>query len=278
MAEKAKAPAIRFKVFTNAWEQRNLGEIAKKVIRNDPNSTAPIMMITANNGFINQSERYSFNNSGDSLKKYILLKQNELAYNHGASKIRPYGSCFTLECEEARVPFVYHCFSVEDNDPEVISTELNSSRVESQLRRIISSGARMDGLLNISFEEYCSVSLMLPSVQEQRFLSRFFKTLENLITLHQRKFEKLQNVKKAMLEKMFPKNGNSVPEIRFAGFTDAWELPKVGELTNVVSAARVHKEEWTSSGIPFFSQVMLCLLTKVQKTRRHLSHVNYMNS
>ena len=199
----SNVPEIRFAGFTDAWEQRKLGEIAKEVNRNDPNSTAPIMMITANNGFINQSDRYSFNNSGDSLKKYILLKQNELAYNHGASKIRPFGSCFTLPCEEARIPFVYHCFSVGNNDPEFISTELNGSSVESQLRKIISSGARMDGLLNISFEEYCSVSLMLPDLQEQIILSHFFKNLDNLITLHQRKLKKLKNIKKACLEKMF---------------------------------------------------------------------------
>ncbi len=196
-------PEIRFAGFTDAWEQHELGDIAKVVNRNDPNSTAPIMMITANNGFINQSDRYSFNNSGESLKKYILLKQNELAYNHGASKIRPYGSCFALPCEEARIPFVYHCFSVGDNNPQFVSIELNGTRVEDQLRKIISSGARMDGLLNISFDEYCSVSLMLPSLQEQRLLAHFFRDLDNLITLHRRKLEKLQNVKKACLEKMF---------------------------------------------------------------------------
>ena len=70
------------------------------------------MMITANNGFIEQSERYAFNNAGESLKKYILLEKGELAYNHGASKLRPYGSCFALTtAENARIPFVYHCFS-----------------------------------------------------------------------------------------------------------------------------------------------------------------------
>ena len=67
-----KKPAIRFEGYTEDWEQRKLGEIVKEVTRNDPTSEAPIMMITANNGFIEQSERYSFNNAGESLKKYIL--------------------------------------------------------------------------------------------------------------------------------------------------------------------------------------------------------------
>ena len=75
--------------FDFSWEQRKLGDVVKEIIRNDPESEAPIMMITANNGFIEQSERYAFNNAGESLKKYILLKKGELAYNHGASKLRP---------------------------------------------------------------------------------------------------------------------------------------------------------------------------------------------
>ena len=100
-------------ISTFAWEQRKLSEIATEVKRNNPESTAPIMMITASNGFIEQSDRYAFNNAGESLKKYILLEKGELAYNHGASKIRPYGSCFSLTTREnARIPFVYRNRSI----------------------------------------------------------------------------------------------------------------------------------------------------------------------
>ena len=202
--EGANVPEIRFSGFTDAWEQCKLSCIAEEVTRTDPESNAPVMMITANNGFIEQSDRYAFNNAGKSLKKYILLKKGEMAYNHGASKLRPYGSCFALiTAENARIPFVYHCFSVGENDSEFVSMELNGSRVENQLRRIVSSGARMDGLLNISYEEYSSMELMMPSIPEQHALSDYFRKLDNLITLHQRKLEKLQNIKKSMLEKMF---------------------------------------------------------------------------
>lgn len=239
MAKNTK-PAIRFKGFTDAWEQRKLGEIATEVNRNDPESIAPIMMITANNGFIEQSERYAFNNAGESLKKYILLERGELAYNHGASKLRPYGSCFALtNTENARIPFVYHCFSVGENDSEFISIELNGSEIERQLRRIVSSGARMDGLLNISYEEYSTVELNLPSIEEQQAISGFFHILDHLITLHQRKYDSLVNVKKAMLEKMFPKNGETVPEIRFKGFTDAWEQRKLGDIAEFNPKAEI---------------------------------------
>ena len=202
--EGSLVPEIRFAGFTDAWEQRKLASIAAEVTRTDPESTAPVMMITANNGFIEQSDRYAFNNAGESLKKYILLEKGEMAYNHGASKLRPYGSCFALTtAESARIPFVYHCFSVGDNDPEFVSMELNGSRVENQLRRIVSSGARMDGLLNISYEEYSSVELMMPSAPEQHALAEHFRKLDNLIALHQRKLEKLKNIKKSMLDRMF---------------------------------------------------------------------------
>ena len=213
-----------------------MGEVVKEVTRNDPTSEAPIMMITANNGFIEQSERYAFDNAGESLKKYILLQKGELAYNHGASKLRPFGSCFALTtAESARIPFVYHCFSAENQNAEFLSIELNSSEVESQLRKIVSSGARMDGLLNISFDEYSTVTVLLPDIKEQEHIADFFHNLDHLITLHQRKYDKLQVLKKAMLEKMFPKNGSSVPEIRFKGFTDAWEQRKLGEVVKEVT-------------------------------------------
>ena len=226
--EKRRAPKLRFQGFTDDWEQRKLRDLVKEIKRNDPNSSAPIMMITANDGFINQSERYSTDNAGKSLQKYILLQRGELAYNHGASKLRPYGSCFALIDEEnARIPYVYHCFSCGNENPEFLSLVLNSKAVEQQLRRLVSSGARMDGLLNISFDDYTSIPIMIPNRNEQKQIADYIHTLNGLITLHQRKYDMLQKVKKSMLEKMFPKNGSKVPEIRFAGFTDDWEQRKL---------------------------------------------------
>lgn len=252
--ENNKTPKIRFKGFTAPWEQRKLGDIVKEVTRTEPSSGAPIMMITANNGFIEQSERYAFNNAGESLKKYILLEKGELAYNHGASKLRPYGSCFALTTREnARIPFVYHCFSADEQNSEFLSIELNGTDVENQLRRIVSSGARMDGLLNISFQEYASVSVLLPSIEEQNKIASFFNSVDRLITLHQRKYNKLLNVKKSMLEKMFPKNGSNIPEIRFKGFTDPWEQRKLLSCIEKITdfRGRTPKKlgmDWSESG------------------------------
>ena len=230
MAER-RVPRIRFKGFEEDWEQRKLGEVINEITRTDENSDAPVMMITASDGFINQSERYSTDNAGQSLRRYILLERGELAYNHGASKLRPYGSCFALTTEEkARVPFVYHCFSTEKEEPELLSLVLNGKSVELQLKKIVSSGARMDGLLNISFEEYSSIPINLPVKLEQTKIVDFFRSLDKVLSLHQRKLEKLKILKKAMLEKMFPKNGAKVPEIRFSGFTDDWEQRKLSEV------------------------------------------------
>ena len=236
MSEKKNVPKLRFPGFTEPWEQRKLSEVVKEIKRTDETSNAPVMMITAENGFINQSERYSTNNAGQSLKKYIILERGELAYNHGASKLRPFGSCFSLTTEEkARIPFVYHCFSSETENAEFLSIELNGKAVESQLRRIVSSGARMDGLLNISFQEYTSIPILLPERSEQDKIASYFCQLDNLITLHQRKLEHIKDLKKCMLQKMFPKSGQLYPEIRFPEFTDAWEQRKLGDLVDRVT-------------------------------------------
>ena len=236
-------PKLRFRGYIDDWEQRKLEDIVTEVKRTDENSSAPVMMITANDGFINQSDRYSTNNAGQSLKKYILLEKGELAYNHGASKLRPYGSCFALTTEEkARIPFVYHCFSANEDNPEFLSIILNGKNVERQLRRIVSSGARMDGLLNISFDEYTSIPILIPEKSEQNKIAKYFGQLDHLITLHQRKCEEMKKLKKYMLQKMFPKKGMAVPEIRFDGFTDDWEQRKLGEIADKVSEKNKNNE------------------------------------
>ena len=281
MTKKSDAPAIRFKGFSDAWEQRKLGDVVKEIIRNDPESEAPIMMITANNGFIEQSERYAFNNAGESLKKYILLKKGELAYNHGASKLRPYGSCFALTtAENARIPFVYHCFSAENQNAEFMSIELNGAEIENQLRKIVSSGARMDGLLNISFDEYTSVSVLLPGTEEQDRIADFFRHLDNLITLHQRKFEKLTNVKKSMLEKMFPQNGSSYPEIRFKGFTDPWEQRKLGDIADIVGGGTpsTGNQSYWDGDIDWYAPAEIADQIYANSSQKKITGLGYENS
>lgn len=199
-----KVPQMRFEGFSGDWEEKKLGEIAKEIKRTNINSNAPIMMITAENGFIEQKDRYSFNNAGESLKKYIILRQNELAYNHGASKSRPFGSCFDLKIKEARIPFVYHCFSVENVLPDFLSIELNNLEIQKQLKLLVTSGARMDGLLNISFTDYISIKILIPpTLAEQQKIGQFFSKYDSLISLQQKEIENLKTIKKSLLQKMF---------------------------------------------------------------------------
>jgi type I restriction enzyme S subunit len=145
------------------------------------------MMISASEGFIDQSQRYSNNNAGSSLKNYTLLYEGELAYNHGYSKFRNFGSVFDLKVEKARIPFVYHSFALPEDDHRFFAYYLNSGLFDGELKKLVSSTARMDGLLNISYEDYMSIPVLRPPVQEQEKIGRFLTNLDTLITLHQRK-------------------------------------------------------------------------------------------
>ena len=113
------------------------------------------------------------------------------------------------------------------------------------------SVSKRSGMPKINRDELNAYSYFAPSKQEQHKIGAFLLLLDHLITLHQRKYEKLIEVKKSMLEKMFPHDGADVPEIRFAGFTDAWEQRKLGAIMNVTSVKRIHQSDWTNSGVRF---------------------------
>lgn len=121
----------------------------------------------------------------------------------------------------------------------------------SSMRKKITFLAQGISRYNISKNKMMDIEIPIPNIEEQKQIGAFFKHLDKLITLHQRKFEKLTNVKKSMLEKMFPQNGSSYPEIRFKGFTDPWEQRKLGDMMNVTSVKRIHQSDWTDSGVRF---------------------------
>lgn len=201
-------------------EEMALGDIAERIRRKaSPDSTAPVMMISAGNGFIYQSDRYSRDNAGTSLKNYTLLKKGELAYNHGYSKVRNFGSCFVLNAEdEARVPYVYHTFRLPEDNPYYFGEYLNCGLYDSALKGLVSSSVRMDGLLNISYDDYMSLSIMRPSKEEQDkvadFLSLYDKKIENQLA----KVEALETRRKGLLQQIFSQ------EIRFKA-DDGSEFP-----------------------------------------------------
>ena len=199
-----KRPKLRFPGFDESYRTTPLGEIASLVNRTDPKSNAPIMMLSAGNGFIMQSEKYSRDNAGQSLKKYILLKQGELAYNHGASKAKQFGCCYELTEPEARIPYVYHCFKINDHEyTPFIAMALNNAKMDKQLKRLVSSSVRMDGLLNISFEDYMSVTLHLPSSAEQKHIADFLKKIDERIAAQEKLLASLKKYKRGVMRAIF---------------------------------------------------------------------------
>ena len=199
-----KRPKLRFPGFDEPYRTTPLGEIASLVNRTDPKSNAPIMMLSAGNGFIMQSEKYSRDNAGQSLKKYILLKQGELAYNHGASKAKQFGCCYELSEPEARIPYVYHCFKINDHEyTPFIAMALNNAKMDKQLKRLVSSSVRMDGLLNISFEDYMSVTLHLPSSTEQKHIADFLKKIDERIAAQEKLLASLKKYKRGVMRAIF---------------------------------------------------------------------------
>lgn len=210
--------------------------------RSDPQSNAPVMMLSAGNGFIMQSDKYSRDNAGQSLKKYILLKKGELAYNHGASKAKQFGCCYELQEEEARIPYVYHCFKVCDTEyTPYVALELNNPKMDKQLKRLVSSSVRMDGLLNISYEEYMSVQVYLPAYSEQKRIADFIEKLDERIAKQEQLIEALKKYKRGVFEAIFSRKLRLVPKEK----QKDWKVFKLNEF-----ASRITRKNNGATDIP----------------------------
>ena len=210
--------------------------------RSDPQSNAPVMMLSAGNGFIMQSDKYSRDNAGQSLKKYILLKKGELAYNHGASKAKQFGCCYELQEEEARIPYVYHCFKVCDTEyTPYVALELNNPKMDKQLKRLVSSSVRMDGLLNISYKEYMSVQVYLPAYSEQKRIADFIEKLDERIAKQEQLIEALKKYKRGVFEAIFSRKLRLVPKEK----QKDWKVFKLNEF-----ASRIIRKNNGATDIP----------------------------
>ena len=175
-----------------------------------------------------QSEKYSRDNAGQSLKKYILLKQGELAYNHGASKAKQFGCCYELTGPEARIPYVYHCFKINNHEyTPFIAMALNNAKMDKQLKRLVSSSVRMDGLLNISFEDYMSVTIHLPSPSEQKRIADFLQKIDERITAQEKLLASLKKYKRGVIQYIF----RQLPTQNSAG----WTCVRLGDIFKKVS-------------------------------------------
>ncbi len=228
---KTEIPSIRFRGFDDAWEQRKLGDIADIVGGGTPSTGnqsywdgdidwyAPTEI--ANQIYANSSQK----------------KITGLGYENSSAKMLPPGTVlFTSRAGIGKTAILTRKGCTNQGFQSIVPHrgELDSyfifSRTE-ELKRygeLVGAGSTF---VEVSGKQMAVMELMVPpTMREQQTIGGFFQQLDQLITLHQRKFEKLTNVKKSMLEKMFPQNGSCYPETRFNGFTDPWEQRKVGEL------------------------------------------------
>nr|WP_238983871.1 restriction endonuclease subunit S [Bifidobacterium longum] len=233
MTEQAKVPAIRFAGFTDPWEQRKLGEIADKVTeKNLDGNITEVLTNSAEYGVINQTEFFDHAVAKESnIAGYYVIAPGDFVYNPRISATAPVGPIRrnTLGIHGVMSP-LYTVFRLTDAvDGTYLSHFFKTNGWHGFMKLEGNSGARSDRF-SIGDATFFEMPIPVPSSSEQHAIGSFFSRLDDLITLHQRKYDKLVIFKKSMLEKMFPKDGESVPEIRFAGFTDPWEQRKLGEL------------------------------------------------
>ena len=256
MTEKTNVPKIRFAGFTDPWEQRKLGEL-----------------LLFQNGFNGSSE--SFGSGVPLISVMDVLDDEFITHETVRSKARlnyeeasrycvEYGDVLFQRSSENQedagtsnvyldqhVPsafggFVIRGKKVDEYNPIFIKYLLGSSFIREQITHR-AQGAQH---INVSQDTLAGVVLLMPSMREQEAVGLVFLHLANLITLHQRKHEKLVQLKKSMLDKMFPKPGETEPEIRFAGFTDPWEQRKLGELCTFSKGHGYSKADIRDAGTP----------------------------
>ena len=198
-------PEIRLDGFEGEWKKAKLKDVAHRVQGNDGRMDLPTLTISASGGWMNQIDRFSANIAGKEQKNYTLLKKGELSYNHGNSKLAKYGVVFELkEYEEALVPKVYHSFRVNRLAVAKFIEIMFSTKIpDRELGKLVSSGARMDGLLNISFDDFMNIAIIIPTIAEQQAIGFYFSNLVNLIVAHQDKISQLEILKKKLLQDMF---------------------------------------------------------------------------
>jgi type I restriction enzyme S subunit len=237
---KTNTPQIRFKGFTEAWEQRKLGEVVGITFGQSPNGV-----------------NYT-NNPED----YILVQGNaDMKNNRVFPRVWTTQVTKTADCGDLIFSVRAPVGEVGKTDYNVVigrgvaSIKGNDFIYQSLIRmnlngfwKSFSSGSTFE---SINSSDLKNATLFIPREKEQLLLGSFFNQVDNLITLHQRKCEMLQKTKKALLEKMFPQNGSAFPEVRFKGFTETWEQRKLGELMNVTSVKRIHQSDWTTEGVRF---------------------------
>ncbi len=226
MTEQAKVPAIRFAGFTDPWEQRKLGDVTDSFSGGTPDVShtsyygGSIPFIRSAEINSDKTELFLTEKGLDNSSAKIVERGTVLYALYGATSGEVGIAAIKGAINQAILALSPHT----GNDPLFLASWLRREKA-----RIVDTYLQ-GGQGNLSGSIVKELSFALPQQKEQQVIGSFFSRLDNLITLHQRKYDKLVILKKSMLEKMFPKDGESVPEIRFAGFTDPWEQRKLGEL------------------------------------------------
>ncbi|OOS06989.1 hypothetical protein B0188_01780 [[Haemophilus] felis] len=226
--KKSSVPKLRFPEFTDAWEQRKLKDFSQKVIeKNVDNKYTETLTNSAEFGIINQRDFFDKDiSNATNLTSYYIVQNNDFVYNPRISNLAPVGPIKRNKLGRTGVMSpLYYVFRITDVNPTFLEIFFETSIWHRFMKENGDSGARSDRFA-IKDSIFIEMPIYIPQSQEQQKIGSFFTALDRLITTHQRKLENVKKLKKSLLQKMFPKNGQEFPEIRFPEFTDAWEQRK----------------------------------------------------
>lgn len=246
-------PKIRFKGYQEDWEQRKLIdylEVSSEKNRDNRFTKEDVLSVSGEYGIVNQIEFQGRSFAGASVSNYGVVENGDVVYTKSPLKSNPHGIIKTNKGIPGIVSTLYAVYKpkeITDSKFVQIYFELDS-RMNSYMHPLVNKGAKND--MKVSAENALKGMVSFPKKDEQEMISLYFSTLDNLITLHQRKCEEMKTLKKYMLQKMFPQNGQLVPQIRFSGFTEDWEQRKLGELGSLKNGMNFSKEAM-GVGYPF---------------------------
>lgn len=189
--------------FQDRWDAKSLKDISERVRRTNDGGDHPIMTISAKGGFLLQSDKFARDMAGSSVDRYTQIKQGEFAYNKGNSKTAPYGCIFALDRPTAVVPFVYFCFKLDDDLHHPFFVHLFEAGVlNHQLSRLINSGVRNDGLLNLYAEDFFNCRVPVPPHDEQVRIANIITSLNSELTLVEEEIAVVQRQKRGLMQKL----------------------------------------------------------------------------
>ncbi|MFV0479064.1 MAG: restriction endonuclease subunit S [Anaerorhabdus sp.] len=223
-----KIPSIRFKGFTNAWEQRKLGDYIIPYNEVTTKNNQYPVFTSSRKGLFFQTDYYDGNQiASEDNTGYNIVPRGYFTYRHMSDDLVFKFNINNL-ADNGIVSTLYPVFTTTESlDPKYLQYQLNEGEEFKRFAILQKQGGSRTYMYLSKLKD---MILTMPILDEQIKISTFFTNLDNLITLHQRKLDKTKELKKTMLSKMFPKNGEDKPELRFSGFTDAWELRRLSEL------------------------------------------------